>query len=143
MTKPENFDKVIRALGLLAADIELLQQKRAIREERALRAVYEKQEYQLTIDTGFSQKLFIALAKEDGVTPYREGKQRKTTLMVKMTEPAMKNLWARFHALNSLLIEELHRVTNEFVADAIEVDRQAQAEGPSPDSQTAFEGFEV
>ena len=128
-------------MGLLVADIEELKQKREIREERKLRAVYEKQEYQLTIDTGFSQKLFIALAKEDGVTPYRENKQRMTTVMVKMTEPEMKKLWAKFNALNSLLIEELVRVTDEFVIDAIAEDRRVQAEGPPPDSQTAFEGF--
>jgi hypothetical protein len=141
MTKSEDFNRIVRAMGLLVADMEELKRKREIREERKLRAMYEPQEYQLTIESVFSQRFFIALAKQNGVTPYRQGNQRKTTVMVKMTEPNMKYLWAKFQALNKVLLDELNPVTDEFVAEALAADRDVEAEEPPTDPQTAFEGL--
>lgn len=71
----------------------------------------------------WTRKLFVALCRRYGLTPYREPGQRYSTVMVRAPE-AFQNgtLWPEFKALSAELREHLSELTERVIREAINED---------------------
>ncbi len=80
-------------------------------------------EYQFTMSNGWSRKLFVALLRRYGVHPYRYHRQRRNTVMARVSRSFVDGtLWPEFEALNAALTEHLDRLTDAIIAEAIASD---------------------
>lgn len=71
----------------------------------------------------WTRKLFIALCRRYGLTPYRERGQRFTTVMVKAPQTFHKQtLFPEFKALAEELRTELEALTDRVIREAIHED---------------------
>lgn len=77
-------------------------------------------EYRFTLPDGWSKDLFISLLHRYGLRPYRYRRQRRTTVMVKVTTSFVDEvLWPEFQELNRTLREHLDSVTQRIIRQAI------------------------
>ena len=79
----------------------------------------------------WSRKLFIALCRRYGLTPYRERGQRHTTVLVRAPRTFHdRTLWPEFKALSDELEASLDELTNRVIREAINEDISEAAEAP-------------
>jgi hypothetical protein len=92
-----------------------------IRERlRALERTERPIEYRFGMTDGWSKALFIALLRRYDLKPFRYRGQRRTTVMVRVTETFVNEvLWPEFQQLNATLRTHLEAVTQRIVAQAI------------------------
>ena len=68
----------------------------------------------------WSKRLFTALAKRYGLTPYRYYRQRYTTVMLRAPRRFINEvLWPEFVALDDILEKHLDEVANKIISQAI------------------------
>jgi hypothetical protein len=60
-------------------------------------------EFRFTLDNSWSRKLFLALLRRSGHSPYRYRRQRHTTVMVRLQPSVADALWAEFNSLDEEL----------------------------------------
>lgn len=86
----------------------------------------------------WSRRLFVALCRRYGLTPYRYRRQRHTTVMLKVPESFVDQvLWPEFQDLNEVLVTYISDLTDRIIRDEIfkdageadEVDGQVQIGG--------------
>jgi hypothetical protein len=78
----------------------------------------------------WKRKLFVALCRRYGLKPYREYRQRATTVMLRAPEAFhTKTLWPEFEALAAELDKGLSELTDRVVREAIHADVSEAAEG--------------
>ena len=71
----------------------------------------------------WSRRVFVALLRRHDIQPYRYARQRRTTVMARVSERFVEEaLWPEFEALNSTLRNYLDDVTNRVVAQVIHGD---------------------
>jgi hypothetical protein len=64
----------------------------------------------------WSRRLFVALCRRHGLKPYREPRQRKTTVMLLVVRSFVDHvLWPEFETLNRDLVRELSDTTNQVI----------------------------
>jgi hypothetical protein len=79
----------------------------------------------------WSRKLFIALCRRYGLTPYRERGQRRTTVLVRVPRTFNdRTLWPEFKALSDELVASLDELTNRVIREAINDDVSEPPEAP-------------
>lgn len=79
----------------------------------------------------WSRKLFIALCRRYGLTPYRERGQRHTTVLVRAPRTFHdRTLWPEFKALSEELQASLEELTNRVIREAINEDISEAPEAP-------------
>lgn len=79
----------------------------------------------------WSRKLFIALCRRYGLTPYRERGQRRTTVLVRVPRTFNdRTLWPEFKALSDELVASLNEITNRVIREAINDDVSEPPEAP-------------
>jgi hypothetical protein len=79
----------------------------------------------------WSRKLFIALCRRYGLTPYRERGQRHTTVLVRAPRTFHdRTLWPEFKALSDELEASLEELTNRVIREAINEDISEAPEAP-------------
>jgi len=77
-------------------------------------------EYQFSMQDEWSKMLFISMLRRYGLKPYRYPRQRRTTVMVRITESFLDEvLWPGFEELNRTLREHLGSVTQRIIRQAI------------------------
>lgn len=88
-----------------------------------LRGREQDQEMVYRLPDPWTRKLFVALCRRYGLTPYREPGQRYSTVMVRAPE-AFQNatLWPEFKALSAELREHLSELTDRVIREAINED---------------------
>jgi hypothetical protein len=98
--------------------------RRRIQERlEAQQAEAPPKEYKLTVGDAWSMKLLIALCRRYGIKPYRYSRQRRTTLMIRVSERFLdETLWPEFSELSQVLSEQLGEVTERIIAKAIHDD---------------------
>jgi len=68
----------------------------------------------------WSKRLFTALAKRYGLTPYRYYRQRYTTVMLRAPRSFINEvLWPEFEALDKILEKHLDEVADKIISQAI------------------------
>ncbi|MBK6514740.1 MAG: hypothetical protein IPG04_11605 [Polyangiaceae bacterium] len=79
----------------------------------------------------WSRKLFVALCRRYGLTPYREHGQRYTTVLVRAPRTFHdRTLWPEFKALSEELEASLDELTSRVIREAINEDVSEPAEAP-------------
>jgi hypothetical protein len=86
-----------------------------------------------TLPDPWKRKLFLALCRRYGLKPYREYRQRYSTVQVRAPEGFhQKTLWPEFVALSEELHAHLNELTERVVHAAIHGDTSEAAEGDGP-----------
>ncbi|MDD3147566.1 MAG: hypothetical protein PHD82_09705 [Candidatus Riflebacteria bacterium] len=81
------------------------------------------EEIKFTFDNSWSRNLFIALLRRHKIEPYRRPRQKKVTIMAKMTTEYCDNvLWPEFLALNKELVGFINQATAEIIKKAVNPD---------------------
>ena len=79
----------------------------------------------------WSRKLFVALCRRYGLTPYRERGQRHTTVLVRAPRTFHdRTLWPEYQALSDELQKSLEELTNRVIREAINDDVSEAPEAP-------------
>lgn len=77
-------------------------------------------EHQFRLPDDWSRALFMALLRRYDIKPYRYQRQRRTTVMARVTASFVTEvLWPEFDQLNDLLREHLKAVTERVISQAI------------------------
>lgn len=80
-------------------------------------------EMRYTLPDPWTRKLFVALCRRYGVTPYRLSRQRATTIMVRAPSTfQQETLWPEFQALSEELRTHLEELTDRVIREAIHED---------------------
>ena len=95
-----------------------------IRERlRSIEVTDPPKEYKFTMNDMWSRKLFVAILRRYGLTPYRYSKQRYTTVMVRVSPKFVdETLWPEFIELSKVLDEYLTEITDKLIAESIFAD---------------------
>jgi len=76
--------------------------------------------YKFTMNDMWSRKLFLALLRRYGLTPYRFPRQRRTTVMVRVSKTFVDaTLWPEFVELSEVLQTYLEEVTDRLISENI------------------------
>lgn len=79
----------------------------------------------------WKRKLFVALCRRYGMTPYRERGQRYSTVLVRAPKTFhARTLWPEFLALSEELDVHLKELTERVIREAIDEDVSEPAEAP-------------
>lgn len=77
-------------------------------------------EMRFSIPDPWGQRLFDALCRRYGLTPYRRPRMKQQTLLVKAPRSFLeKTLWPEFQALHAALQEHLLEVTDRVIREEI------------------------
>ena len=90
-------------------------------------------EYRFSLNDAWSQRLFMALLRRYGITPYRYRGQRRTTVMARVP-PSFVNdiLWPEFNQLSQSMKEYFDEFTTQVIADVLKADgREAEEREPA------------
>lgn len=69
-------------------------------------------EFRFSLTDAWSRSLFIALLRRYGLRPYRYRGQRRTTVMVKVTQTFVdETLWPEFQQFQAVLHDHFHTIT--------------------------------
>jgi len=93
-------------------------------------------EYRFSLTDQWSRRLFTALMRRYGITPYRYRGQRRTTLMAKVTKRFVdETLWPEFEELQATLVEYFDQFTERIIGQVLNADTSEVEERPDPDAQ--------
>ena len=77
-------------------------------------------EMRFTLHDPWSRKLFLALSRRYGLTPYRYPRMKRQTLVVSAPRSFLETvLWPEFDQLNSALTSYLLQVTERVIRDVV------------------------
>ena len=88
-------------------------------------------EMQFSLGDQWSRRLFLALCRRYGLSPYRLYRQRYTTVMLRSPKSFVEQiLWPEFEELNGALVQYLDDVTQRVIAEAVHGDTSEAPEAP-------------
>lgn len=94
-------------------------------------------EYKFTLGDAWACRVFVALCRRYGISPYRYRGQRHTTLNARVTRRFVdETLWPEFEQVTSVLRQHLNEVTDRIIAQAI---HQDLSDAPTVQEQRAIE----
>ena len=68
----------------------------------------------------WSRKLFVALLRRYGVTPYRRHRQKHTTVMAELPKQFVdETLWPEYLELSKVLDDYLAEVTDRIISESV------------------------
>ena len=80
-------------------------------------------EYKFSLGDPWSRKVFVALLRRYGIRPYRYSRQRRTTVMARVSKSFVdETLWPEFQEISGTLRKYLDDVTDRVIAQAIHED---------------------
>ena len=80
-------------------------------------------EYRFTLGDMWSRRVFLALLRRYDLRPYRYPRQRRTTVMVRVSERFVnETLWPQYERLSETLQQYLSAVTDRVVAQVLSED---------------------
>jgi hypothetical protein len=86
-------------------------------------------EMQFSMPDQWSRRLFLALARRNGLSPYRYRRQRLTTVMIRVPRGFVDQmLWPEFQELNKALVQYLNEVTLRVIREEVHGDAGEAAE---------------
>jgi len=136
MTREEIIEKIRKVEALFAGsgvEGEVVAAAEALErlKERLASAPEEKIEYKVSLSDPWKRQLFLALVRRHGLYPYRQARQRHTTVMVRATPTYMdKILWPEFQELAKLLHAYLDEATRDIISRAVHGDLSEASDNP-------------
>lgn len=101
------------------------------RVEARLNAIKQQEarkEYRFTLDNPWSRRLLMALLRRHGIQPYRHHGQRRTTIMARMSEPFLEEVFGpEFKQLNDTLAQYLDEVASRVIAKVVHANQADEA----------------
>jgi hypothetical protein len=80
-------------------------------------------EMQFSIQDQWAQRLFVALCRRYGLRPYRQPRQKRSTIMVRLPRAFSDQiLWPEFVQLNEVLHAHLQDITLKLIRDYVHAD---------------------
>jgi hypothetical protein len=130
MTEEELVEKLEKIERLFAGATSEGEREAAAQARERVRARLTEQgvtedviEYKFTLADLWSRRLLLALLRRYGIRPYRYRRQRRTTVMARVSERFVEStLWPEYNELNRVLTEYLSEVTERIVRDHIFAD---------------------
>ncbi len=96
------------------------------------------EEYRFSMDNPWSRKIFVALLRRYGISPYRYSRQRRNTVMARVPPSFVdKTLMPEFQEMNRALFDHLERITDEIISQEISNDTSEAREVQSLGTSTA------
>jgi hypothetical protein len=90
-------------------------------------------ELKFTISDHWSRRLFIALCRRYGFSPFRYARQRTTTIMVKAPRRLFEEVvWRQFNTLHADLWTYLEQTTERLIRETIHADAADAETAPEP-----------
>ncbi|MEB3332230.1 MAG: hypothetical protein VKI83_07045 [Synechococcaceae cyanobacterium] len=105
-------------------------------------------EFRFTLSDQWSRHLFVALMRRYGIQPYRYSRQRRTTVMARLSRGFVNDtLWPEFLELQATLAAYFDALTDRVIEQALEVKAgEAEERGdegtPAADPQPRLEPVE-
>ncbi len=137
MTEQDLIEKLRRIAALYAGATTVGERAAALRAHERVSTRLDQQrrvqrtEYRFTMADGFQRRLFIALARKHGLEPFRYKRQRRTTVMLRVTPQFVDDvLWPEFERLSDTLVAYLDEVTERVIAAAVHEDQSDAALSP-------------
>jgi hypothetical protein len=101
--------------------------RRAAERIRARLAELQRRErdevFQYSLPDPWKRKLFVALCRRYGLTPYRDPGQRRSTVLVRAPQTFQnRTLWPEYLALSKELEAHLEELTSRVIREAIDED---------------------
>jgi hypothetical protein len=91
-------------------------------------------DFKISLTDGWSRRLFVALCRRYGLSPFRRRGQRHTTVMVNTPASFMDGvLWPEFQEINALLREYLEAATERIIQKEVFGEAGEAAERPDAD----------
>ncbi|MDZ4753083.1 MAG: hypothetical protein SGJ11_01130 [Phycisphaerae bacterium] len=95
-------------------------------------------EFRVSLEDAWSRKLFLAIARHHRAAPFRYRGQRRTTVMVKVTETHFYNtIIPHFHAAEDVLREHFDKITAQVIKDCLHESDDEAVEKPQPKAISA------
>ncbi len=79
-------------------------------------------ELRFSIHNPWSRRLFTSLLRRYGLKPYRYPRQRRQSIMVRLPESAVDELWREFSELDRALCDHLDHLATTIITKAISPD---------------------
>jgi hypothetical protein len=129
----EKMRKIEALFGGAGTEGERLAAGAALRRVRARLAALQREgppiEMQFSVGDLWSRRLFLALCRRYGLSPYRLYRQRPTTVMLKAPRRFVDEvLWPEFEELNMALMQYLNAVTLQVIREEVHHDASEPAE---------------
>lgn len=101
-------------------------------------------EYRFSLADQWSRHLFVALLRRYGITPYRYRRQRRTTVMARLSRTFVDDtLWPEFLELQSTLSAYFDALTDRVIEQALEVKAgEAEERGEEPPAAAQLQPVE-
>lgn len=97
-------------------------------------------EFRFSMPDEWSRRLFVALLRRYGASPYRYSGQRRTTVMAQLPREFVDEvLWPQFHELNRELHQYLSHVTDRVISAGVFADSSEAEERPQSKSIPGLE----
>jgi hypothetical protein len=83
----------------------------------------QPEEYQFSMPDRWNRRLFVALLRRYGLKPYRYARQRRTTVMARVSKDFVDtSLWPEYLELSKVLDEYISEVTERIIKEQIHED---------------------
>jgi hypothetical protein len=83
----------------------------------------DEAELQFSLPDTWSVRLFLAVCRKHGLTPYRYARQRRTTVMVRARRRHFdRTVWPEFSALHTELTIYFEEIADHLITDAMRSD---------------------
>lgn len=93
----------------------------------------EPQDFQFTLTSRWSQKLFVALARRYGLKPFRRRRQHATTIMLNVKKRFLEDTFMpQFNAIHEELVKHLDEIAQKIIEAAVHRDLTAAPEVAAP-----------
>ncbi|MDA1205986.1 MAG: hypothetical protein O2941_06720 [Cyanobacteria bacterium] len=98
-------------------------------------------EFRFSLSDQWSRHLFVALMRRYGIQPYRYSRQRRTTVMARLSRSFVNDtLWPEFLELQASLAAYFDALTDRVIEQALEVKAgEAEERGEEPGGETGKE----
>jgi hypothetical protein len=136
MTRDELIDKIRKVEALFKGTDSQGEMQAALsaldRLNAQLAAAPEKTvEWQFSMPDPWKRQLFLALVRRHGITPYRQSRQRHTTVMLRATKPFVDRvLWPEYLELSKLLHAYLDETTRDIITRSVHGDVSEATDQP-------------
>jgi len=101
-------------------------------KEQLSAAPEQAEEFQFSMPDPWKRQLFVALVRRHNLTPYRNYRQRQTTVMVRTTRSMVeKVLWPQYRQLSDLLHSYLDETTRDIISRSVHGDLSEAVEQPN------------
>ena len=131
MTNEQQIIEKLKRIGALFESTNMVGEKRAAalamqRLSAKLQKTAEEEptvEYKFCLQDMWSRKLFVALLRKYGITPYRYARQKYTTVLARVTKTFVDEvLWEEFKELNTVLQTYLEEVSDRLIKESVNAD---------------------